>query len=194
MSDPKSFWRILFFVSLSNPVWFFLDKLFFKQEERRWVDDALSGLRIVSSWARNARLFALSAALIALCVALFHVRRAKRPTRAKDAPLTGVSGGVTSPNYGTLSNATPSPQNTLITPSPGSLVLTNKCPPPGWPPGNASATVMANQPLVNRSPMMPAFVNNWHWMQYDSYQRQLDSAARFAMQTTMPRYNHAMTP
>jgi hypothetical protein len=55
MSDPKSFWKILFFVSLSYPVWFFLDKLFFKQEERPWVDDALSGLRTAPSCVRAVR-------------------------------------------------------------------------------------------------------------------------------------------
>jgi hypothetical protein len=65
-------------------------------------------------------------------------------------------------------------------------------PPPGWPIGNDSAVVMANQPTIERRPMpSPTFVNNSHWMQWEAAQRQHDLAARIAMKSTMPKFNPA---
>jgi hypothetical protein len=165
MSDPKSFWKILIFVSLSNPVWFLLDKLFFKQEERQWVDDALNGLRTVPTWARNARLFALCAVLIALCVALFRLRRTARPS---------------------------TPHNTLIVPPTGKLVINAPAQP--LPVGTPSTIATAEQAPPQRplSPFgfgpdrfaPPAFVNNAnspHWMQWEAARSQYNTATRFGL-------------
>jgi hypothetical protein len=112
------------------------------------------------------RIVASFAALRVVISSLAAVLRSRlRATRAKIGQWTRVS------------------QNTLIVPDPGML-----------PPGTASALAMAMQDLPHR----PRILNNSHnanWQQVFAYQQQqLDAAARFALQTPMPRYNHALTP
>src|SRR5271170_509225 len=112
----------------------------------------------VKFWPRIVAAFtSLRVAISSLPAALLRRLRALLPTRV-------------SQSYGAIHDATPSLQSTLMTPSPGSLVLSSQTPPPGWPVGNASATVMAMQPPINRSPFMPTFVNNSQWAQFDAYQ------------------------
>jgi hypothetical protein len=102
--------------------------------------------------------------------------------RARVGQLTGIS-HATSQSYGSLIDATPEPM----------------------PPGTASAIVMAMQPPINRSPMLPAFLNNSMMMQSEAehyretgalmamqaHERELERAARFAMRSTMPGFSAA---
>ena len=57
------------------------------------------------------------------------------------------------------------------------------------PPGTSSAIVMAMQPPINRSPMVPAFVNNSMVMHWEAAQQQ--QAALAAHFPTMPRFSAA---
>jgi hypothetical protein len=163
----------------------------------------------VKFWPRIvATLTALRIAVSSRSAALLRRLRALLPTRAKIGQLMGRS-GVVSQSYGAMHGATPNPpQNTLIVPGTGSLAMT-KAPEP-MPPGTASAIVMAMQPPVQRAPMPSMFLNNSDWTQWQAaraahhhsetgmlmamqaHEQELERA-RFAMRSTMPKYNHALT-
>jgi len=125
----------------------------------------------VKFWPRIVATFtALRVAISSLPAALLRRLRALLRRRARVGQLTGISQG-TSQSYGALTNATPEPM----------------------PPGTASAIAMAMQD----PPQRPQFLNNSHdsnWQQAFAHQQQLEAAARFAMQASVRRYNHALTP
>lgn len=70
----------------------------------------------------------------------------------------------------------------------GKGALTAPVASPDLPPGTASALVMAMQD----PPPRPQFLNTSTMQQWEAYQRHHDLQARFAIDSTMPRFNPAL--
>jgi hypothetical protein len=147
--------------------------LIYKQQVQPWVENLLS-----QPWDRILRVAGYILGLSALLFGLLRARAlwpwvrnvvARRRNREIVLPLSGSSVSTT------ISKA-------AVTASVSS---------PDLPPGTASAIAMAMQPPPQRS-QLGQFVNTSMMQQWEAYQRHHDLQTRFAIDSTMPRFNAAL--
>jgi hypothetical protein len=159
-------------IVLSNPFWFGVALLLFRQQWNTWVVNTASG-----SWKFAARALTAAIGLPMRVVALYRRLRGRDVTVAvtgwrMKATLGAVSTSTTPP---TIPLAAGAAGRTSVTPS-----LTTS-------PGPSIGSRFTWQPP---SPN-PQFVNNSQWV-YAEDARRLEEAARYAMAATMPRFPVAL--
>jgi hypothetical protein len=136
--------------------------MFFRLEFLPWVDKTLRASRNAIVRA-GAATFALPALILCRMRAWLPGRYAMRPKPT----IEQLTGQIINTS-GFYSALTPVPEPLPVgTPA-------------------AVATAMQATPMPSR------FVNTPQWMMWEAHQRQHDLAARFAMQSTMPKFNPAM--